>query len=430
MPVEGNQKFNKCLLYILIFCMILTGSINTIVNKIIHSKYVLDQLFKVHHWFFIDAMFLGEFISFFIYIYISYKKKNKEQNENQNNNENQGEEIKKKSSPPIPTNLIFVFTSLLDLLSAALSIFGLSSLYSSIYQMFRGFQLIFICLLGKLFLKNQYYRQHILGICSIILGLGSFGLIEAKKGNSNFGKQTRSVILLLISQIFSSTQNIIQEIYIKNYDVHPLKFVGYEGLYGIIIYTILLIIFQNIYCDSWTQLLKEEICSINDKEKSYLEDSIFAFRQMWKKKSILFLSILYIISIALYNIVGINLTKLDSSTTRVVVDNARIIFIWLFFFFYQDSSDENNHDDKLQETFLWTQFIGLLFLFFGASVYNEIIVLHFWGLDKYTKTNIEKLKKEEYIAKLQKENEDNDLLINISKNIIDNSQSENNVKLD
>ena len=258
--------------------MFLTGSINTIFNKIIHSKYVLDQLFKVHHWFFIDAMFLGEFISFFIYIYISYKKKNKEQNENQNNNENQGEEVKKKSSPPIPTNSIFVITSLLDLLSAALSIFGLSSLYSSIYQMLRGFQLIFICLLGKLFLKNQYYRQHILGICSIILGLGSFGLIEAIKGNSNIGKQTRSVILLLISQIFSSTQNIIQEIYIKNYDVHPLKFVGYEGLYGIIIYTILLIIFQNIYCDSWTQLLKEEICSINDKEKSYLDIYIIIIR--------------------------------------------------------------------------------------------------------------------------------------------------------
>ncbi len=71
-----------------------------------------------------------------------------------------------------------------------------------------------------------------------------------------------------------------------------------------------------------------------------------------------------------------------------------------------------------------------MFLFFGASVYNEIIVLHFWGLDKYTKTNIEKLKKEEYIAKLQKENEENDLLVNISKDIMDNSQSENNVKLD
>ena len=104
---------------------------------------------------------------------------------------------------------------------------------------------------------------------------------------------------------------------------------------------------------------------------------------MLEKKAILIVYIFYVVSIALYNIVGINLTKLVSSTARAVVDTVRTVFIWLFFLCFEPV-------EGTKETFHVLQFIGFLFLVFGTLVYNEIIVLPFWGLDYYTRVNIAK----------------------------------------
>ena len=148
---------------------------------------------------------------------------------------------------------------------------------------------------------------------------------------------------------------------------------------------ILLIIFQVVSCDEWSDTLKEGICFTNDEEKSHIEDTIFAFEQMWDNKALLVVYIFYVVSIALYNIVGINLTKLVSSTARAVVDTVRTVFIWGFFLFFTPV-------DGTQEDFHILQFIGFIFLVCGTLVYNEIVTLPFWGLDYYTRVNIAKRK--------------------------------------
>ena len=152
-------------------------------------------------------------------------------------------------------------------------------------------------------------------------------------------------------------------------------------------YTILLIIFQFVSCDNWGDSLKEGICAVDDKNKYHIEDTIFAFRQMWNRKAILIVYIFYVVSIALYNIVGINLTKLVSSTARAVVDTVRTVFIWLFFICFEPVPNT-------RETFRILQFIGFCFLVFGTLVYNEILVIRFCNLDYYTRDNIRKRKNE------------------------------------
>ena len=411
-PKEEKEykHFNKTLLYILILLMIITGSTNTIFNKIIQNLKGKGELFQQHHWFITFGMFVGELFSIFYYIFIIYRRKKEDtENENSSEEDEQKNEEKKAKKIPVPTNFIFSISALCDLLGSTLHTFGLTFLTSSIYQMLRGFELFFICLLSKVILKNEIYSHHYLGIVTLILGLSIVGInsiiIEEEDKNEAKGS-IAGIILLFLGEFFNSIQYTIQEKFIKKYIIHPSQLVGFEGLWGIIMYIILLIAFQNISCDNWKSELREGICFYyrenityieNSNNKSYIEDSKFALEQMWDNKKLLILYIFFVVSIALYNLVGIKLTELVTSTHRVVVDEARIVFIWLFFIFFKEV-------EGTQEEFHYLQLIGYIFIVIGTIIYNEILVIPFCDLDYNTiiKREEREIKKEEEEEESQK----------------------------
>ena len=411
------KPFNKVLLYILILLMIGTGSVNTIFNKILQKLKGKGILFEQHHWIITFGMFCGELASIFFYIYVSIKKKTSKKGEilvegqQQTEEENQEtKESEKKERPPVPTNLIFAITASCDLAGTTINTFGLTYLTTSMFQMMRGLELFFVCFWSTVYLKNPLYRHAVLGISSLIFGLFLVGLnaILNDKGETARNPPV-GIVLLCVSQLFSSTEYVIQEKFIKHYDVHPFQLVGFEGLWGVIMYTTLLVIFQFIDCSDWSDALKE-ICFEDDEKHIVVEDSIFAFKQMWDNKQLLIVYIFYVVSIALYNIVGINLTKLVSSTARAVVDTVRTVFIWLFFLFFTPV-------EGTEEDFHVLQLIGFFFVVLGTLVYNEIISIPFLNLDYYTRDNIAKREKEK--KKNQTEDDEEE-----RKNKLYNSQSE------
>ena len=301
--------------------------------------------------------------------------------------------------------------------ATTINTFGLTYLTTSMFQMMRGLELFFVCLWSKIFLKNPIYRHQILGVGTLIFGLSLVGLnsILNDKDSDVAKNPVVGIILLSTSQLFTSTEYIIQEKFIKHYDVHPFQLVGFEGLWGSIMYGILLVIFQIVSCDDWSDTLKEGICFTNDEGESYIEDTRFAFEQMWDNKNLLVVYIFYVVSIALYNIVGINLTKLVSSTARAVVDTVRTVFIWAFFLFFTPV-------DGTKEDFHVLQFIGFIFLVCGTLVYNEIVTLPFWNLDYYTRVNIAKRLKENNGGENEAEK---DKLYDSSKQSIGSNTNEN-----
>ena len=195
MPAEEEKPFNKFLLYMLILLMIITGSVNTIFNKILQKLKGKDILFEQHHWIITFGMFAGELVSIFFYAYIVIKR-NKEGSENKeslveeenNNKEDKGETVepeemsqeqenkKKKKNPPVPTNLIFAITASCDLLATTINTFGLTYLTTSMFQMMRGLELFFVCLWSKVILKNPIYSHQYLGVGTLIFGLSLVGL--------------------------------------------------------------------------------------------------------------------------------------------------------------------------------------------------------------------------------------------------------------
>ena len=389
------KHFNKAFLYFLILLMIVTGSTNTILNKIIQNTKGKKIKFEQHHWLITFGMFIGELFSIFYYIFIIIRRKKDNPKKNQ-------EENPKKI--PVPTNFIFSISALCDLFSTTLHTFGLSYLTSSIFQMLRGFGLFFTCLLSKVILKNEIYRHQYFGVGTLILGLIIIGvnsiLIEERQVEAK--PAFVGIILLFLGQFFNAIENIVQKKFVKKYIIHPSQLVGFEGLWGSCIYLILLIVFQNISCDDWVDKFKKGICFTNDEDISYIENSKFALEQMWDNKYLLILYMFYVISISLYNLVGIKLTELVSSTARVVVDEARTVFIWLFFIIFDPV--EGTHEE-----FNYLQLIGYIFLLFGTIIYNEILVIPICNLDYNTRDK----KEERDIKKAKEEEEKEQLYISI-----------------
>ena len=384
---KEKKEFNTVLLYILIVLMVVTGSTNTIATKT-QLKLKGKGLDYSHQWFITFGMFIGEMFSLIGYIVTMIQKKQKEKSKINDESliTDGSEDNGNQHEPPKPeaSNFIFASTAMCDLCATTLNTFGITYLSSSIYQMFRGFELLFIMLFSKIFLGNHIYRHHALGVGSVITGLFCVGLTAVLYNGADAKNPYVGMLFLFCAQFFSSTQYTIQEKLVKSYSVNSFQLVGFEGLWGALMYTLILFIFQHVNCGGWSATLRS-FCIENEYGEFRLEDTLFAFRQMGDNWKLMFAVITHVISIALYNFVGINLTQLVSSTARAIVDTVRTVFVWLFFLIPSPIRVEGG-----EEEFHVLQFFGFILLIAGTLIYNEIVELKFWNLDYYTRRQIAK----------------------------------------
>ena len=384
-----NEKTEKPLktlsdiqIYLFMLLLLITGSINTIANKLQQNSTSLGIKYKGHQKFITFCMFNGEFLCLFFYWLKEGRKKNIIQELSETEN------ISKKKKAKF---WYFLFPALFDILGSSISSISLSFLPSSIYQMFRGAIIIFTCTASILFLKNKYYRQHFLGIVIVVIGLIIVGINAALGGNDEFdSKIILGIFLVTLSQVFSCFLFVSEEKILKNYDVPPLKAVGMEGMWGVGCYIILLFIFYFIRCEDWYDILKDNICIKDDLEGAIrFENALFAFRQIWYSWEIKLYLSMYILSIAFFNFSGLTISKNASATSRTIVDTLRTIVVWTFFLVMPFVPEET------KETFSWLQLVGFLILILGGLIYNEILVIKFWGFADNTKAAIKKREEEE-----------------------------------
>lgn len=382
------ESLSATLIYTLMGLMIITGSINTIANKLQQNEIALNIPYEHHQWFITFCMFLGEVTCLIGYCIVSRKKDGK-QDTQELLVEEKGElmKINHSNSEELPSqeakNWYFLLPAMCDLLGSTLMTFGLTYLASSVYQMFRGVLILFTAAFSYFILKSKLYRQHYLGIVLVVGGLGMVGLDSVLNKGAASKNPAVGIILVVIAQVFTATQFIVEEKLLKKYSAHPLRVVGMEGFWGASVYVILLVIFQFISCSNWSDDLRNGLCMPNDKGGYHLEDTIFAFRQLGDNGLLLFYVLLYVCSIAVFNLVGISVTKHVSSTARAVVDTVRTVLVWVFFLvmpFVPEST---------KESFSVLELIGFIVLVVGSLIYNEVVVLPFLGFNKYTKKALE-----------------------------------------
>jgi len=135
---------------------------------------------------------------------------------------------------------------------------------------------------------------------------------------------------------------ITEEKLFHNYYLHPLRVVGWEGLWGTLIYIILLLILQFIPCQN------DDICP-----HGTVEDTPQAIREWGRNNGLWITTIIYVVSVASFNCLGVSITKYASAAQRSTIDMSRTALIWVFFLIYQG----NGHEE-----FKWLELIGFILL--------------------------------------------------------------------
>ncbi|KAJ8921116.1 hypothetical protein NQ315_013586 [Exocentrus adspersus] len=331
--------------------MVITGSINTLSTKWadeIDSKGKDGVVKKFNHPFFqASSMFLGE-LCCLIAFKILYKVYSLRSDGTEDVHE-----LTKGNRNFNP--LILFIPAMCDMTATSIMYIGLNLTYASSFQMFRGSVIIFVGLLSVGFLDRVLKNREWTGIFFVIAGLAIIGVADFVSKDTNTDNHGKNDIitgdmLIVIAQIITAIQMVVEEKFVAGQDIPPLQAVGWEGLFGFLVLGFLQIPFYFIHAGP----------PVTDHVGDRLEDAIDAFVQIghsWK----LGLAVTgTIISIAFFNFAGISVTKELSATTRMVLDSVRTIFIWIFSLAF------------LGQKFHWLQLIGFIFLLVGMCLYNGI----------------------------------------------------------
>jgi drug/metabolite transporter (DMT)-like permease len=231
------------------------------------------------------------------------------------------------------SSLLLFFPAACDCMSSTLMNIGLMFTSASIFQMLRGSIVIFTGIISTIFLGVRYNLNQWLSLIVIFLGIGVVGI-----SNITSDKNTLVGIILIISaQILSASQYVIEEKIMIRYNVEPLLAVGLEGIFGLVIMTIISSIFQ----------ITRVIDTLSGLKQLIIHPLLY-----WPSLGIVF-------SISLFNWFGLCITRNISSTSRATIDICRTLIIWCVSLSLQ------------WETFKWLQIVGFCVMICGILIFNK-----------------------------------------------------------
>nr|XP_053646125.1 solute carrier family 35 member F6-like isoform X2 [Cherax quadricarinatus] len=334
--------------------LVFTGSINTLSTKWADEMTAVnsegeDVPFN-HPYFQTEGMFIGEMLCMLtFYIMVCYARRQRQGQVEMTPSNDQ--------NPRFPKKIFFV-PAMCDTLATSTMYLGLTLTYASSFQMLRGAVIVFTGLLSVAFLgrKLRYYQW--IGICVVIVGLVIVGISDFVGGSDTEGYTLNGIItgdlLIIAAQVITATQMVVEEKFVTKHNVPPLLAVGWEGVFGFIVMTILLVPFN------W---IPAGIFSSNPR--GVLEDIPDAFIQLKNNPALIGPIIGNIISIAFFNFAGVSVTKELSATTRMVLDSVRTLVIWVVSLIVK------------WQKFQYLQPIGFAVLVIGMMLYNDVVILPF-----------------------------------------------------
>jgi hypothetical protein len=129
---------------------------------------------------------------------------------------------------------------------------ALTQCAASVYQMMRGIIVVITAGMAMFFLGRKQYAHHYMSLTIIVAavaGVGLVGLAISTKnvdddgGDAGATTTLLGIMLLLVAQGFTGGQFIVEEKLLGGYYLDPLYVVGLEGMWGCLIYAIILPIF-------------------------------------------------------------------------------------------------------------------------------------------------------------------------------------------
>ena len=256
--------------------------------------------------------------------------------------------------------LIWAIPAMCDLTATSTMYVGLTWTYAASFQMLRGSVIIFTGLLSVAFLKTKLKLHQWVGMFTVVVGLVLVGI-----GDYVFFQQTQYMekntvlagdLLIVFAQGIVAIQVTFEERVIKKYKVPALQGVGWEGIFGFSVLTILLF---PMFFIPWHLPATQDFWQIHTR----FEDAIDALHQIFSARLLLVASLGVIVSIAFFNFSGLTVTKTMNATTRMVLDSVRTIFIWVVSLILG------------WQKFEALQPVGYGILFVGACIYYNLIFM-------------------------------------------------------
>jgi len=289
---------------------------------------------------------------------------------------------------PTPFNpLVFLPPALCDMTATSIQYIGLTLTYAASFQMLRGAVIIFTGILSRIALKKKLFGYKWAGIVFVIGGLFTVGIcdvlysggggnhnstvstVEGKpffhpeylgniiRGyNSERNKSSSDIllgdILIVSSQVIVATQMVYEEKFVTKYNVPALQAVGWEGTFGFVTLSTLLIPMYFIPVGE----------KFGHNPRHVMEDAYDGLYQLAHNPLLLMAFCGTAISIAFFNFAGISVTKEMSATTRMVLDSMRTVIIWAVSIAVG------------WQSFYALQLLGFVILLTGMCIYNDIVV--------------------------------------------------------
>lgn len=112
---------------------------------------------------------------------------------------------------------------------------GLNLTYASSFQMLRGALIIFTGLLSVAFLERKLKVYEWTGIAFVMAGLVIVGLsdmLTQSPGEKGINSLITGDLLIVMAQILTATQMVVEERFVSTRNVSALEAVGWEGFFG------------------------------------------------------------------------------------------------------------------------------------------------------------------------------------------------------
>jgi len=224
--------------------MLVFGSANTLIQSAQNNTESDGNLFT-HPYFQAAIMFAGELTVFGAY---GVKKftiaraaaKNPESASMMLSPGTQQAGEKKLNMNPSP--LLLAIPAACDFCASTLMFVALTMVPNSVYQMMRGFVNVVTPFLSIIFLKRKQYSHHWVGVICIVLGVAGVGAVcmYYESGDSSHGSVGFGIVLILVAQLFAGIMMIVEEYFLGDYYLDPMKVVGLEGMWGLLYYMTIL----------------------------------------------------------------------------------------------------------------------------------------------------------------------------------------------
>jgi drug/metabolite transporter (DMT)-like permease len=273
---------------------------------------------------------------------------------------------------------VYAIPALCDTIGSSCYAFGLVLCALSITQIMGSLLIVGSALISSFYLHRKLHSHHILSLvlifCGIVLSGVAILLFDKEKGDRD-ETSIVGILLLLFGYIVWSIQSVAEEKIFTVYQSSPLRAIGFEGLNGLIFNSTLTLIFSFVSCSPiYSGKSKTSgMCIYN-----VIENPGMALIQIYKNKALLWECIGYVLITSFVNVSIIAVVKYGSAIHTCIIFNMRTVTLWAISILFK------------WEYFIWLElvaFLGLVLL--GALIYNEILVIPWFGLNK----NLEKANK-------------------------------------